>query len=85
MIQPKTPQTFWSHDISLKAAGFKAVMPPLGLMTVAAMLPENYDVTLIDMNVKELEIRDIEQSDMVFSHGHVNTPGVVFKDCQHVP
>ncbi len=69
MIQPKTPQTFWSHDISLKAAGFKAVMPPLGLMTVAAMLPENYNVKLIDMNVSDLEMRDIEQSDMVILTG----------------
>jgi radical SAM superfamily enzyme YgiQ (UPF0313 family) len=69
MIQPKTPQTFWSHDNALKPAGFKAVMPPLGLMTVAAMLPENYDVTLIDMNVGDLEMRDIERSDIVFLTG----------------
>lgn len=69
MIQPKTPQTFWSHDISLKAAGFKSVMPPLGLMTVAAMLPENYKVTLIDMNVRELERSDIEPNEMVFLTG----------------
>lgn len=69
MIQPKTPQTFWSHDSALTAAGFKAVMPPLGLMTVAAMLPENYKVTLIDMNVRDLEIRDIESNDMVFLTG----------------
>ncbi len=69
MIQPKTPQTFWSHDSALKAAGFKSVMPPLGLMTVAAMLPEYYDVTLIDMNVRDLVVRDIEQSDMVFLTG----------------
>lgn len=69
MVQPKTPQTFWSHDVSLKAVGFKAVMPPLGLMTVAAMLPEYYNVTLIDMNVRDLEISDIEKNDMVFLTG----------------
>ncbi len=69
MVQPKTPQTFWSHDVSLKAAGFKAVMPPLGLMTVAAMLPGYFNVNLVDMNVRDLTICDIEQSDMVFLTG----------------
>ena len=69
MVQPKTPQTFWSHESALKAAGFKSVMPPLGLMTVAAMLPENYNVTLIDMNVRDLEISDIEPNEIVFLTG----------------
>ncbi len=69
MVQPKTPQTFWSHESALKAAGFKAVMPPLGLMTVAAMLPDNYKVKLIDMNVSDLDISDIEWSEMVFLTG----------------
>ena len=69
MIQPKTPQTFWSHESALKAAGFKAVMPPLGLMTVAAMLPKNYNVTLIDMNVRDLKISDIEPHEIVFLTG----------------
>jgi radical SAM superfamily enzyme YgiQ (UPF0313 family) len=44
-------------------------MPPLGLMTVAAMLPENYKVTLIDMNVRDLEISDIEPNEIVFLTG----------------
>ncbi len=69
MIQPKTPQTFWSHESALKAAGFKTVMPPLGLMTVAAMLPENYQVTLLDLNVRDLDIQVIEQSDIIFLTG----------------
>ena len=69
MIQPKTPQTFWSHDNDLKAAGFKTVMPPLGLMTVAAMLPENYNVKLIDMNVDELDLRDVDKNDVIFLTG----------------
>lgn len=69
MVQPKTPQTFWSHDVSLKAVGFKAVMPPLGLMTVAAMLPQYFNIKLVDMNVRDLAISDIEGSDMVFLTG----------------
>lgn len=69
MIQPKTPQTFWSHDNSLKAAGYKTVMPPLGLMTVAAMLPEYYKVKLTDLNVGDLDLRDVDNSDVVFLTG----------------
>ena len=69
MIQPKTPQTFWTHDNSLKAAGFKTVMPPLGLMTVAAMLPENYKVKLTDLNVGDLDLREVDRSDIVFLTG----------------
>jgi len=69
LVQPKTPQTFWSHDASLKAAGFKAVMPPLGLMTVAAMLPRDFETTLIDMNVRDLSMYDIMRSDIVFITG----------------
>ncbi|MBN1364689.1 MAG: B12-binding domain-containing radical SAM protein [Syntrophaceae bacterium] len=69
MIQPKTPPSFWSHDNSLKAAGFKTVMPPLGLMTVAAMLPENYKVKLADLNVSQLDLQDVDKSDVVFLTG----------------
>ncbi len=69
MIQPKTPQSFWSHDSSLRSAGFKTVMPPLGLMTVAAMLPASYKVRLIDLNVRDLDVRDVELSDIVFLTG----------------
>lgn len=69
MIQPRTPQTFWSHDSSLKAAGYKTVMPPLGLMTVAAMLPDSFNVKLVDLNVTDLDMLDIEWSDIVFLTG----------------
>jgi len=69
MIQPKTPQSFWSHDSSLKSAGFKTVMPPLGLMTVAAMLPQNYDVKIIDLNVCDLDMQAVRWSDIVFLTG----------------
>ncbi len=69
LIQPKTPQTFWSHDISLRSAGFRAVMPPLGLMTVAAMLPRHYSATLVDLNVTDLDLEDVERSDIVFLTG----------------
>lgn len=69
MIQPKTPPTFWSHDNTLKALGFKTTMPPLGLVTVAAMLPENYKIKLVDLNVEDLDLQDIDNSDIVMLTG----------------
>ena len=71
MIQPKTPQTFWSHDHTIKALGFKATMPPLGLLTVAAMLPQNFNVKLVDLNIEDLDMRDVDKSDMVFLTGMI--------------
>jgi radical SAM superfamily enzyme YgiQ (UPF0313 family) len=69
MIQPKTPPTFWSHDNTIKALGFKTTMPPLGLMTVAAMLPDNYNIKLVDLNVEDLDMQDVDKSDIVFLTG----------------
>jgi radical SAM superfamily enzyme YgiQ (UPF0313 family) len=66
MVYPETPETFWSFRHSLKFVGKKANFPPLGLLTVAALLPENYDVRIVDMNVRALRDSDISGSDLVF-------------------
>ncbi len=69
LVQPKTPPTFWSMDSAIKSVGYKSVMPPLGLMTIAAMLSENYEAVIADLNVKDLDRREIEQCDMIFLTG----------------
>jgi radical SAM superfamily enzyme YgiQ (UPF0313 family) len=67
MVYPKSPEnTFWSYKYTLRLTGKKALMPPLGLMTVAAMLPERYSVKLVDLNITELKEDDILSSDIVF-------------------
>lgn len=66
MVYPKIPTTYWSFEHALPFIGKKSSLPPLGLMTVAAMLPQNYIVRLIDLNVATLEREDIEESDIVF-------------------
>jgi radical SAM superfamily enzyme YgiQ (UPF0313 family) len=66
MVYPKIPTTYWSFDHALPFIGKKSSLPPLGLMTVAAMLPPNYVVRLIDLNVSTLEREDIESADIVF-------------------
>jgi radical SAM superfamily enzyme YgiQ (UPF0313 family) len=66
MVYPKIPTTYWSFENALPFIGKKAALPPLGLMTVAAMLPSKYEVRLIDLNVTTLEREDIEEVDIVF-------------------
>jgi radical SAM superfamily enzyme YgiQ (UPF0313 family) len=66
LINPEVPDTFWSLKNALKFVSKKALLPPLGLLTVAAMLPESFEKKLIDMNTAKVHNRDIEWADYVF-------------------
>ncbi len=66
LVYPEPPTTFWSYKHVLKFIFKKAVYPPLELITVAAMLPKEWDLRFIDMNIKTLNDRDIEWADYVF-------------------
>ena len=66
MIYPEYPNTFWSFKHALKFVSKKATFPPLGLLTVASMLPEKWNKKLIDMNVNKLSDQDILWADFVF-------------------
>jgi len=66
MVYPMYPDTFWSFKHALKFVSKKASFPPLGLLTVAAMLPKEWNKKLIDMNADELEDDDILWADYVF-------------------
>jgi radical SAM superfamily enzyme YgiQ (UPF0313 family) len=66
LVYPKYPDTFWSFKYALKFISKKASFPPLGLLTVAAMLPEEWEKRLIDMNVTVLTEDDLEWADYVF-------------------
>lgn len=66
MVYPEYPDTFWSFKHALKFVSKKASFPPLGLLTVASMLPDNWDVKLIDMNATKLTDTDILWADIVF-------------------
>jgi len=66
LVHPEFPTTYWSFDHALPFVGKKASLPPLGLMTVAAMLPPAYEVRLVDLNVTALSPADVSWADLVF-------------------
>lgn len=65
LVYPKYPVTYWSFQYALKFISKKASFPPLGLLTVAALLPENFEKRLIDMNIRKLKDDDILWADCV--------------------
>lgn len=67
LVYPKNPITFWSFEHSLPMARKKSVFPPLGLLTVAGMLPRDWDLRLVDMNVTPLVDEDIAWADAVLT------------------
>ncbi len=66
MIYPQCPDTFWSFSHALKFISRKSFQPPLGLLTVAAMLPVEWDKRLVDMNTQKLDDKDLMWADYVF-------------------
>lgn len=66
MVYPMYPDTFWSFKHALKFVSKKASFPPLGLLTVASMLPKDWNKKLIDMNANQLTDDDILWADLVF-------------------
>ncbi len=63
LVYPRYPDTFWSFRHALKFIGRKASFPPLGLLTVAAMLPGAWHKKLLDMNVCSLSDGDLAWAD----------------------
>ena len=66
LVYPRYPDTFWSFRYALPFIGKKAVFPPLGLLTVAAMLPADWDMRLVDLNMQALSDHDLLWADYVF-------------------
>jgi radical SAM superfamily enzyme YgiQ (UPF0313 family) len=66
LIYPEFPDTFWSFKHALKFVRKQAGAPPLGLLTVAAMLPVDWEPRLIDLNAQSLSNEDLAWADIVF-------------------
>ena len=65
LLYPLFPQTFWSYDRFMAMAGLKAVLPPLGMITVASLLPDNWEIRFCDRNVASETAEDWEWCDIV--------------------
>jgi len=84
LVYPETPSTFWSFHDALKFVSKKSAEPPLGLITVAAMLPKDWEKKLIDMNVSRLEDKHLLWADYVFLSGmnvHIKSFKEVVRRC----
>ena len=66
LLYPEFPDGFWSFKYALKFIGRKAALPPLGLLTVAAMLPKDWNLRLVDTNVNKLAESDLLWADYAF-------------------
>jgi radical SAM superfamily enzyme YgiQ (UPF0313 family) len=65
LISPATPVTFWSLKHAMRFVARRAAFPPLGLLTVAAMLPRDWELRLVDLDVARLSDEDILWADYV--------------------
>ena len=71
LVYPSHPDTFWSFRHVLRFVGKRSAFPPLGLLTVAAMLPEEWNLKLVDTNVEPLRDADIAWADWVMLSGMI--------------
>src|ERR1041385_1260693 len=67
LINPEFPDTFWSFRHALPFEGKRSAFPPLGLLTVSAMLPDSWERRLVDLNVRRLKDSAIEWADIVLA------------------
>ncbi len=65
LVYPAIPDTFWSFKHILKFIRKRAAHVPLGLITIASMLPDDWDLKLVDMNVEDLKDEQIKWADVV--------------------
>jgi radical SAM superfamily enzyme YgiQ (UPF0313 family) len=65
LVYPQNPDTFWSFKHVLRFVSKRSTFPPLGLLTIAAMLPADWELKLVDLNVERLKDSDLQWADYV--------------------
>ncbi len=71
LIYPIFPPTFWSFDKILQLGDRKVLLPPLGLITVAAILPQEWEFKLVDRNIRPATEAEWEWADLVIISGMI--------------
>ena len=67
LVNPEFPDTYWSFRHALPFEGKRCAFPPLGLLTVSALLPPTWERRLVDLNIERLKQSDLDWADMVFA------------------
>ena len=70
-VYPVFPKTFWSYEKILELVNRKVLLPPLGLVTVAALLPQEWDMKLVDRNVREVTDAEWDWAELVVISGMI--------------
>jgi radical SAM superfamily enzyme YgiQ (UPF0313 family) len=78
-VYPEFPATYWSFKHALVIEGKRSAFPPLGLLTISAMLPQNWERRLVDLNIEQLKEKDLEWADMVFLSAMIVQKESLFK------
>ena len=71
LVYPLFPKSFWSFEKTVQLIGRKAFLPPLGLVTVAGMLPQDWDMRLVDCNLRDMTEDEWAWADMVLLSGMI--------------
>ena len=71
LIYPLFPKSFWSFEKSLALINRKALLPPLGLITVAAILPQKWEFKLVDRNIRQLAESEWNWAELVIISGMI--------------
>jgi radical SAM superfamily enzyme YgiQ (UPF0313 family) len=66
-VYPKFPPSYWGFKYALEFLGKKSSMPPLGLLTIAGMFPDNYAMKVVDINIEPLTDAHLQWADVVFT------------------
>jgi radical SAM superfamily enzyme YgiQ (UPF0313 family) len=69
LVYPRFPVTYWGFQYTLRLIGKRASLPPLGLITVAALLPSHWHLRLVDLNLRDLRDDDLQWADLVLTGG----------------
>ena len=70
-VYPEFPKTFWSYEKILELVNRKVLLPPLGLVTVAALLPQHWQMKLVDRNVREVTEAEWNWAELVVISGMI--------------
>ncbi len=71
LVYPEFPKTFWSYEKILELVNRKALLPPLGLITVAAILPQKWNLKLADVNIRPVTEQEWMWADLVIMSGMI--------------